>query len=199
MASLNGSYNSTATTFSASGLVTADNYCSTAADGTPVYLSGALAFSMLGVDENNYDMTLQTSNVTVRAGAQTWTYRLNFSCRFTAGVQGSGQLSAIYLAPEGKIYQILDYRVTVNAISHALTVSGRFFHPDHGYVDVSTAPGGLVAALCPDGVYRPSSGWIQVMGALGAYAKLVPVDCASFQICYNLQDATGEHCPLYAY
>jgi hypothetical protein len=199
-ATLNGTYLLTDTTFTASGTLAADNYCSVAPDGTSVYLSGALTFSMSGVSDTSYDLVLDTSYITIRQGASTWTYKLNYRCTYVNDVAGSETLTAIYRSPDGKTYQVLGYQVTAVDATHSLTITGRFYHPDHGWVDVSTAPGGLVTAYCPaSGTYLPSSGWVKVTGASGAYAELVPVNCTSFQVCYDLADGTGSHCVLNYY
>ena len=194
-ATLRGSYDETATSFSARGVLTADNYCSLAPDGTYVYLTGALSFTMAGISGSTYDMTLDTSYIVIRQGASTWIYKLNYRCSYINDVAGTETLTAIYQAPDGKVYQVLDYRVTAVEATHSLAISGRFYHPDHGWVDVSTPAGGLVFAYCPSpGGYRPSSGWVRVTGANDTYAELLPVDCATYQVCYDLNDGTGSHC-----
>ena len=111
---------------------------------------------------------------------------------------GTETLTAIYRSPDGKVYQVLDYQVTAVQATHALTISGRFYHPDYGWVEVTTAPGGLISSDC-QGTYLPSSGWIRVTGANGTYGEMVPVDCTSYQVCYDLNDGTGSHCDLNYY
>lgn len=199
-ATLQGSYDETPTSFSAVGVLVADNYCSPAPDGTSVFLTGAMNFHMAGTTQTTYDLTLDTSYIVIRQGASTWIYKLNYRCTYINDVAGTETLTAIYRAPDGKVYQVLDYQVTEVDATHALTISGQFFHPDHGWVNVTTAPGGLVSSFCQNlGTYRPSSGWVKVTGANGTFGEMVPVDCATYQVCYDLNDATGTHCVTESY
>jgi len=64
-----------------------------------------------------------------------------------------------------------------------MTISGKFYHPDYGYVTVTT-PMALVYSNC-SGNYLPTGGSLQVTGANGVTATFTPQDCSTYQVCIN--------------
>jgi hypothetical protein len=74
----------------------------------------------------------------------------------------------------GKIYWVKDYEVTIaeNTGFVEVEMSGRFYHPDYGYVTLSTtAPFTLY-----DGDEWPTEGTLVVTGANGSKAELIAID-----------------------
>jgi hypothetical protein len=60
--------------------------------------------------------------------------------------------------------------------------SGRIYHPEQGYVDISTdAP--LVYAGCDNG--KPSSGTLVLQGSGGSTADVIYNSCTEYQVCVN--------------
>lgn len=63
--------------------------------------------------------------------------------------------------------KIEDYVITFNAIEPEMTISGRFYHSEHGYVDIVTT----TELVFGDGD-EPESGVMEITGAEGAKIKL---------------------------
>jgi hypothetical protein len=70
----------------------------------------------------------------------------------------------------GKVYQVQNLVITLTDTGSQKqeTLSGRFYHPDHGYVDVVTT----VTFVVPLGSAYPTSGSLTINGASGTKAVL---------------------------
>ncbi|EGV50590.1 hypothetical protein [Candidatus Endoriftia persephone] len=70
----------------------------------------------------------------------------------------------------GQVEKVENYLITyTNNYSYAsLTISGRYYHPDYGFVEITT----LSPILINNGDEYPSSGIIQLGGALGTMARV---------------------------
>jgi hypothetical protein len=80
----------------------------------------------------------------------------------------------------------------VSNFGYTVSISGRLYHPDYGYVTVAT-PTPLEYSSCGGGVYRPTSGILRVTGAGGVYAEFRPVDCVQYDVCHT----SGTVCVLH--
>ena len=76
-----------------------------------------------------------------------------------------------------KVFWIRNYRITIEEFSDYIQVemAGRFYHPDYGYVQLST----IDPFVLHNGDEWPSSGTLVVSGASSAKAKLSAIDNAS--------------------
>jgi len=74
----------------------------------------------------------------------------------------------------GKVYWIKDYSVSIDEDTGFVEIemAGRFYHPDYGYVTLSTA----VPFILHDGDEWPISGTIVVTGANNSKAKIIAID-----------------------
>ncbi len=79
----------------------------------------------------------------------------------------------------GKVYWVKDYQMTLTPGStySEVDVSGRFYHPDYGYVDISTS----TKLRIQEGNYWPSSGVIVATGSGGTKAQVTALN-ASYQL-----------------
>ena len=76
----------------------------------------------------------------------------------------------------GEVFWINDYTLKISeGIDYAdLEVSGKFYHPTHGYIDLYTP---IDSAIRTYNSYQwPSSGVLQVVGGGGTTARLVVID-----------------------
>jgi hypothetical protein len=71
----------------------------------------------------------------------------------------------------------------VDTLAHTVQVSGRFYHPDYGYVDVAT-PVIITYADC-GGVYHPISGTLRITGAGGHYGEFIGNGCVTYSLCLD--------------
>jgi hypothetical protein len=81
---------------------------------------------------------------------------------------------------DGTIYRASDLTIESSLIGsdESVTVTGRVFHPLHGYVDVTT-PQPLVVVNGDD---YPSSGEFVVTGANNSKARLTALSATTFQL-----------------
>lgn len=80
----------------------------------------------------------------------------------------------------GKTFKLENYRVAVIESSTGTTIalSGRFFSPDEGFVDLTTPTQLFVAS----GDEFPSSGVLEVKGSNGTTARLTALDATQFKL-----------------
>ncbi|HET8759904.1 MAG TPA: hypothetical protein VFN94_02475 [Nitrospiria bacterium] len=85
-----------------------------------------------------------------------------------------------FASGDGAVYRASDLilEVTPTGSGDDVTVTGRVYHPLHGYVDVST-PQPLVTLTGDD---YPSSGALVVTGAGNSSARLTALSATTFQI-----------------
>jgi hypothetical protein len=74
----------------------------------------------------------------------------------------------------GKIFWIKDYSIFIDEYTGYIQIemTGRFYHPDHGYVALSTTE----PFVLHDGDEWPTSGTLIVEGANSAKAKISAID-----------------------
>lgn len=94
-------------------------------------------------------------------------------------------------ASSGKVYWIRDYSIAIDEdenqfpVQTTVQMDGMFYHPDHGYVILST-PDPIVLLGDDD---WPTSGTLVVTGANSAKAKITAIDNTS---CYVEADIDGD-------
>lgn len=197
-ASLTGTDNSIPGHFDILGTMTFSGYCSPAADNTQVVLNGAVNFTMSGTSSSDFVFTMNSPYLSATVGGQAYTYSLSYSCTITGGVAGTVTLTANLQEPDGKVYRIENYQVNVNTSYHTLSIQGRFYDPDYGYVDVST-PVVLTYTDCTNR-YLPASGTLQVTGANGDHAEFNAInDCIHYQVCITFITPPSNTCTTYSW
>lgn len=119
----------------------------------------------------------------------------SFSATGTIAVDLSGSSDSLtvtmdFRGSDGTVYRISDFVLTVtpDVGGESVTIEGRFYHPTHGYVDVTT-PQPLVI---PDGSAYPSTGQVVVRGD-NSGAQLTALSTTTFQIDLDVDgDGTYE-------
>lgn len=177
--------------FTASGTMVFNQFCNPALDGSNIILDGTVNVSMDGPDNADYTFHLDSALLTVAdayssSSVDIYQYDLDFDCVFSANHPGPVTLNATVRQPGGKIFKMVDYTVESDGLGWAMAVNGTFYHPDHGWVTVST-PAGLTYSSCSSlgGLYVPIRGSIRVTSANGDFGEFLPVDCYQFQIGRN--------------
>ncbi len=109
----------------------------------------------------------------------------SFTAAGSIGVSRSGTTSTVTMDMKvrdggtGKVYWAKDYQMTLTSGStySEVEVSGRFYHPDYGYVDISTT----TKLRIQEGSYWPSSGVLVATGSRGTKAQVTALN-ASYQL-----------------
>jgi hypothetical protein len=133
------------------------------------------------VDVNTQDLAsleFSFSVLTVSDGTDTFRGRGTISATF--GTSDVLTIDMDFAAGDGTIYRAsnLTVEATPAASGENVTITGRVFHPLHGYVDVTT-PQPLVVVTGED---HPSSGEFVVTGANNSSARLTALSATTFQI-----------------
>jgi len=103
----------------------------------------------------------------------------------TTFVMEGNSVSIDFIGIDGKTYRIENLVVqnSSQVPGGVDIVSGRFYHPDHGYVDIrSDSP--IVSETC-DNMLRPTQGKVIVDGANGTDASVTYLVCAEYTVCTN--------------
>lgn len=196
-ATLAGTNNSSPGYVEASGTMTFRGFCAPAADGGSVVVDGTVRFSMSGAS-TAFLFVMTSPYLSVTVGGESCVYALDYRCTMSnlGDIVGAVTLTATFQTPDGKVYRIVDYTVNANITTHTVTISGRFYHPDHGYVDVTT-PGPITYEYCGNiGSYLPTTGSLRVTGEGGHYAEFHGVDCFTYEVCLDGPPAT---CTTYSW
>ncbi|MEK7207658.1 MAG: hypothetical protein AAB134_07240 [Pseudomonadota bacterium] len=165
-----------------SGTISFNGYCD---DG--VTLTGTAGFSgnIDPVTDAFTALSLSTSSLTVVSGADNFT--IAGSLAFTAITSSSDNLSMTLNIRDGtgKVYRIenflcvLTYDLPFLGMDSVRFVSGRFYHPDHGYVDVVSLSDFRFTLAS----YYPYVGVLVVTGSSGSQARLTANgDSQTFQV-----------------
>jgi len=167
------------------------SYCET--DGlAETELNGAVGFSgMVNLATGEMDhMTATFSSLTSTRSDGTENITLGGTVGMTMSSPTSGTMTMNFVVRDnlaGKTYWVDNYvaNMTDNGTYQEITVSGRFYHHDHGYVDLTT--------ITPLQVYpqdeHPSGGMLQYDGAEGKSVRLTFLSAVSYQVTAEL---TGD-------
>lgn len=150
-------------TGSFSGTFTFNNYddCYGEVINGSTSLSGTLNLSTLELE----DFTYSFNSLSVTSGAETETVSGTIVITMTGAFSYQVTFNIVYRDGAGDTYKLEDYVVSFDESSSptVITVSGRVFHPDYGYVTVTTTT--------PVQIYTfndyPHAGVIVLTGATG--------------------------------
>lgn len=173
-----GTNSGTESNVNITGSITFTNFCEPTSEGNAV-IHGTISFTLVGTMDN-FVFTVSTSYLSIAVGGHSVAYSMNYTLNYN-GVTATAVMTANYRAVDGKTYRIENYQVVVNEADQTVDISGKLYHPDYGYVMVST-PSPLLYSNC-SGYYRPTSGALRVTGAGSHYAEFQPQGCSQYQIC----------------
>ncbi len=116
--------------------------------------------------------------LTVSDGADT--FRGSGTIVLSFGASESMTIDMDFAAGDGATYRVSDLQLAVSptAGGESVTITGRVYHPEHGYVDVTTP----VALEIPTDDDFPSSGELVVTGSSGSKARLTALSATEFQV-----------------
>ena len=165
------------------GSMTFTDYCNqnTTISGTADF-SGH--FNVANSDFLNFALSINMVSLT--SGDQSYVIDGDIS----VDVSGSPSIASLDMFMKdsaGEVFWVNDYTLKISeGIDYVdLEVSGRFYHPTHGYVDLSTN-----RVVRTYNLYQwPSSGEIKIVGGGGATACLIAVDET---FCRIIADTNGD-------
>ena len=195
------------------GTISFDNFCLDGGESGQVIASGQISFIAqvendqlvsMAIELDNFVLSYNgntvTINSTVAISQNLGNYDVHFetSTEFT-GSQGQTRIfQRHYKGSEsrGEGIQHIALRVenlviSGNPISGVTISSGRIYHPDFGYVDISTTET-LIFEGCDNG--KPVSGTVLLEGSSDNTAELVFTSCTSYEVCMN-----GTTCTPYTW
>jgi hypothetical protein len=125
-------------------------------------------------------MELEFSFVVLTVSDGIDTFRGSGSITVAFGVSESVLIDMDFASGDGTTYRVsnLELAATATTGGENFSVTGRVYHPVHGYVDISTP----VALLVETGQTFPSSGELVVTGAGDSKARLIPQSPTDFAI-----------------
>lgn len=165
--------------YTEAGSVVFSNYCMTTSEGNVIQNGGA-TYSLTDTD-TELNLSLTSSNLMVSFGGETITYNMQYAANIDSDTSVmTVTMDADYRTQDGKVYRVEDYQLVFANFS-SLTISGRVYHSDHGYVDITT-PEALQFTFCGE-IYRPTSGTLRVTGAEGTSAEFIAQGCDEYQVC----------------
>ena len=165
------------------GSMTFTSYCNE--DTT---ISGTAGFSgLFNVNTSDFlNFALSINMVNLTSGNQSYVIDGDVSVD-VSGSPSVASLDMFMKDSSGEVFWVKDYtlRITEGLDYVDLEVSGRFYHPTHGYVDLST--------ITPVRTYNshewPSSGVLQIVGGGGTTAQLLAID---ENYCQVIADTNGD-------
>lgn len=104
-----------------------------------------------------------------------------------SGTTSTASIGMLMRDNNGEVFWVKDYVLSISeGVDYVdINMSGRFFHPTHGYVDLTTINQARIY-----NVYDwPSSGELQIVGADGTKARLTAVD---ENFCEIIADTNGD-------
>lgn len=160
-----------------SGTLSFASYCSKG-----VTLSGGASFSGK-VDVNTEDFqsfTLSLNNITTTSGNESFTVSGSISYNFQASSVTVTMTMFLLDNSKGKIFWINPYNMTLSKGPNYVDfqVSGRYYHPDYGYVNISTPTSFRIYS----GNKWPSQGILILDGKSSTKARLTVISSTNYQV-----------------
>ena len=165
---------------SISGIITFTNYCSL---GVIVNGSIDITSSYDAVSEELISVTHTFDKLIFTSSTSTKSYTLSGTFILTS----SGQTNN-YLSKNNNTLKVNKIENLVFANTEALSFSGRIYHHDYGYIDVSTT----TPFTRPSSELYPSSGVMVITGANKKSAKLTAMSNTRYDVSADL-DSDGYY------
>lgn len=162
-----------------SGTITFNDFC---ASGVTATGSGSFTGSIDLTDLSIKTLSLTLSSVSFSQGSSSFTVDATASYDYTA-TPTTATISSMVLRDNatGKVYKVENLVLTINDAGSYMEInitSGRFYHPDYGYVDIATTE----AIRINDSDTWPSAGVIVVTGSGGSKARLTFVSSTQYRV-----------------
>lgn len=128
--------------------------------------------------DNGTSSTVIFSNLTMTVeGGESYTLNASSTC------DSMGECEVDFEGSDGTTYRMGNMSVSGDDSSGYL-VSGTFYHPDYGSVEMSTDVSNRLYFNCPSAP-QPSSGILNFVGDGGTQGSIEFVDCNSYNYCYD--------------
>ena len=180
-----------------SGSIQFDNFCEVDLNGYKLTLHGLITVSgnyYLDVNNNpvftSMNMTIRYIKITFSDGITTVSDEFSGSLnvtRFDANNEPVDFTRTVNFKYGGKVYKIVNFEVD----DVTGTISGTFYHPDHGYVIITTTS---------NFTYNPTTeqfcdGTLHIEGSDGATGTVgvdftANIDCTQYNICISVNGGT---------
>ncbi len=171
------------TTGSLSGTFTASNYCSLGITRNGSLTVSASYNSSTG-QISSITFTLDNYSISSPAKSYTITGTLTLASKtLTINITLKNNTTS----KTGKIENLF-YTVTSGVLYSDISISGRIYHPDHGYIDITTQTTFRIYS----GSSYPSSGVLVITGANNKSAKLTVISSTQYNISADL-DGDGNY------
>ncbi len=162
------------------GTVSFYNFCLQDAQGGQLIVNGDISF-IAQVDDNNnlVSMAIEINSFVLSYDGNTVT--INSTIAFSPnGVLF--ETSTELTGSQGQVLKVENLVISGDPINGVTISSGRIYHPDNGYVDISTTET-LMFEGCDTG--KPISGTVLLEGSGGTNAELVFTSCSTYEVCVN--------------
>lgn len=172
LGSCGGSYtaNYNSTNSSLAGSIVFSQYCMSIAPGDEITLDGAVNLSLI---LSTFEMEFEMLDLSITHAGET--VSMNAVLSITTS---SFTLIVRYVGPDGQVHQLADYSISGDPAS-GYTIAGSVYHPDYGYVTITTVSPLVYSNECMDG---PISGELTLQGANGTTATIVINGCGDYQV-----------------
>ena len=132
---------------------------------------------------NSITVAIEYMKMTVRTASETFSEEFSGSIAITFDGTAAHIITSMTVSTNFQANG-LTYRVENLAISTSsgLDISGRFYHPVHGYVDVTTTSNFTLVSSNPD---KYCGGTLQLTGSAGDVIDFTDTsgDCTTYQVC----------------
>ncbi|MFO7688195.1 MAG: hypothetical protein R6V60_19130 [Desulfobacterales bacterium] len=165
------------------GLMTFSNFCNENST-----ISGNADFSgRIDVNSGTFlDFYLAINMVDLTSGGQSYVVDGAVSVELS-GSSVTASIDMLMKDSSGEVFWVKDYTLKIAEGTDYvdIEVSGRFYHPAHGYVDLTTMTPFHTNTLDD----WPSSGELMIVGGLGTKARLIATD---ENVCQVFADTNGD-------
>ena len=149
---------------------------------------GAYYPQTISLNASNFSMTSGSLNQAING-------TINVALTYNAGFSLTDKtftMTADFRDVDGKIYRVENYQEVYNSTT-GVNISGRFYHPDYGYVDLSTSTPFNMGSCSP----HPETGVLTLTGTSGQWIEIDAntSNCSTYQLTWG--DGTTTSAPTY--
>lgn len=174
------------------GTISFDNFCLDGGESGQVIASGQISFIAQVENDQLVSMAIELDNFVLSYNGNTVTINSTVAISQNLGnYDVHFETSTEFTGSQGQTLRVENLVISGNPISGVTISSGRIYHPDFGYVDISTTET-LIFEGCDNG--KPVSGTVLLEGSSDNTAELVFTSCTSYEVCMN-----GTTCTPYTW
>jgi hypothetical protein len=161
------------------GTISYDNFCLDGGESGQLIIDGQISFIVEVENNELVSMAIELNDFVLSYNGNTVT--INSTVAFSQnGVLF--ETSTELTGSEGRVLKVENLVISGDPLNGVTISSGRIYHPDNGYVDISTTET-LMFEGCDNG--KPVSGKVWLEGSGGTNAELEFTSCATYQVCVN--------------